>query len=185
MNDDIQEDLVQDELEVLKARATLLGIKFHPSSGVDSLKEKIRVHMSETPAETSAPVKVKTVVEETTAQLNTRLKREASKLVRCRITCMNPNKKEWEGELFTVGNAVVGTHKAFIPFDTDWHVRQIIFNQLRDRQCQIFFTVKENGRKVRRGKLIKEFSIDLLPDLTEKELKDLAQRQAMAAGTSN
>lgn len=182
MSDEYEEELVQDELDSLKARATLLGIKYHPSSGVESLKEKIRAHLSEETVVEKAPQQSG---QESETQLHQRLKKEASRQIRCRVTCMNPNKKEWEGELFTVGNAIVGTHKAMVPFDVDWHVRQIIFNQIKERKCQIFYTVRENGRKVRRGKLTKEFSIEILPDLTAKELAALAQRQAMAAGTSN
>jgi hypothetical protein len=44
--------------------------------------------------------------------------------------------------------------------------------------------VDQRGNKVRRGRLIAEFAIEELSPLSEKELKELAQRQAMAAGTS-
>jgi hypothetical protein len=67
----------------------------------------------------------------------------------------------------------------------EWHVPRIIFNQLRDRQCQIFTTKKTvRGGTQREGKLIREFSVVELPPLTEKELKELGQRQAMAAGSA-
>ena len=62
------------------------------------------------------------------------------------------------------------------------HINQ----QLLQRQCQVFYTKKDSkGNKSRVGKLIKEFSVEVLPPLTERELKDLAQRQAMANGTSD
>ena len=108
---------------------------------------------------------------------------EATKLVRIRVTCMNPAKKEWEGEIITVGNAGVGTYKKYIPFNADegWHVPNIIYQALQERQCQVFVSSKtKNGVTIRQGKLIKEFAIEVLPPLTEEELKDLAQRQAMA-----
>lgn len=109
--------------------------------------------------------------------------KEATKLVRIRVTCMNPAKKEWEGEIFTVGNSVIGTHKRFVPFNADegWHVPQIMLDMIKNRECQVFITEKsKHGVSVRRGKLIKEFAVEVLPPLTEEELKDLAQRQAMA-----
>ena len=96
---------------------------------------------------------------------------------------MNPNKKEWEGEIITAGNAGVGTFKKYIPFNADegWHVPNIIYQVLKGRECQVFSTVTgPRGNKFRKGKLIKEFAIEVLPPLTEDELKDLAQRQAMA-----
>ena len=49
------------------------------------------------------------------------------------------------------------------------------------RQCQVFTTVRDRrGNASRKGKLIKEFSIEVLDPLTEDELKELAQRQAMS-----
>ena len=121
--------------------------------------------------------------QETENQRRLRRKREASELVRIRLTCMNPNKREWEGEIFSAGNSLVGTFTKYVPFNVDdgWHVPQIILEMIRARQCQIFYTEKSrNGVNVRKGKLIKEFNVEVLPPLTPAELHDLAQRQAMA-----
>ena len=177
-------DLVQDELTVLKKRADVMGISYHPSIGLDKLKEKVNAVLTDGPVtateEETKPSDTKT---ETEGQRKLRLKKEASKLVRIRVTCMNPNKKEWEGEIFTVSNAVVGTYKKMVPFNLDegYHVPQIIYEQLKERKCQVFQTVKDNrGNKMRKGKLINEFNIEVLPPLTEAELKDLAQRQALS-----
>ena len=181
-------------LEDLKERATKLGIKFHPTIGEDKLREKVaeamtRLDGENTPASeesdevaaTSAYVAPK----ETKAQQAYRLKSEASELIRVRVTNMNPNKREWEGEIFTAANSVVGTFRKYIPFNVPWHVPRIILEQLRQRQFQHFTTeVDQRGNKVRRGRLIAEFAIEELSPLSEKELKELAQRQAMAAGTS-
>src|SRR5690606_32581434 len=112
-----------------------------------------------------------------------RKKREAEELVRIRVTCMNPAKKEWEGEIFTAGNSTVGTFKKYVPFNADdgWHVPRIIYNQIIQRQCQVFYSVKdERGNSIRKGKLIKEFAVEVLPQLTKEELQELARRQAMA-----
>jgi hypothetical protein len=106
-----------------------------------------------------------------------------AKLVRIRLTCMNPAKKEWDGEIITAGNAGVGSFKKFVPFNAEegWHVPRIIFQVLKDRQCPVFYTDKvKNGVTMRRSKLIKEFAIEVLDPLTQEELHDLAQRQAMA-----
>lgn len=165
----------QDELEVLKARADKMGISYHPSIGV----EKLRAKINETLESDEAPV------EETESQRRLRLRREAAALVRVRVTCMNPSKREWDGEIFTASNAVVGTFKRYVPFNAEdgWHVERMILNQMKQRKCQVFHTVKDSrGNRTRQGKLIPEFAIEELPPLTEKELKELAQRQAMAAG---
>jgi len=111
----------------------------------------------------------------------------ASRLVRIRVNCMNPNKTEWEGEIFTVGNRFFG-FKKYVPFNNDegWHVPFMIYEHLKERKCQIFYNTKDDrGNKTREGKLIHEFAVELMDPLTSEEMQELAQRQAMANGTSN
>lgn len=179
-----------DEITTLKARADMLGISYHPSIGVEKLREKINAKLNDQPDPDSL-VSSKAVEtakgEETDGQRRKRLKDEANELVRINVTCMNPAKKEWQGEIFTAGNSLVGTFKKFVPFNTTdgWHVPRILYEMIKARECQIFYTEKaKNGIAIRRGKLIKEFAIDVLPPLTKDELSELARRQAMAAGHS-
>ena len=165
---------LEQELEMLKTRASLLGVKYHPSISVDKLREKIDA------LDSTQDVVIKVPSDE---DKRVALIREANKLVRVRITCMNPAKKEWEGEIITVSNSVIGTIRKYIPFNADdgWHVPQAILNMLNERMCQVFNSVPDGkGNMVRKGKLVKEFSIEVLPDLTPSELYDLAQRQSMS-----
>ena len=185
--EDTQEDKVdvQDELDALKARANLLGVKFHPSISLEKLREKVNAAVTSDGAATSEeeakdPAEPK---QETIGEKRKRLKTEALKLVRIRLTCLNPAKKEWDGEIITAGNSLIGSVKKFVPFNADdgWHVPHVIYQQLKERQCQIFYTATDaRGNKVRKGKLIKEFAIEVLPPLTKEELDELARRQAMA-----
>lgn len=172
-----------DELTTLKARADLLGLTYHPSIGLEKLREKVNT-ASLPKDEPEAPAAPVVVAEETVSQRRSRKRLEANKLVRVRVTCMNPAKKEWEGEIFTAGNSLVGSFSKFVPFngaDDGWHIPHIIYEQIAQRQCQIFTTLRDaRGNSYRKGKLIKEFAVEILPDLTEKELEELARRQAMA-----
>lgn len=241
-NEDNAAASLPDELTSLKERADFLGVTYHPSIGLEKLREKVNAVMNgtapapgdlpkeETPApvvvaapapapvaapspaapvvqqtipanatpvvfaapaasETAAVVSAAPALIENEGQKRFRLKRESLKLVRVRITCMNPAKKEWEGEIFTVGNSNIGTIKKFVPFDVDegWHIPQIMLTMIKERQCQVFTTSKtKNGPSavgaiaVRQGKLIREFAIEILDPLTPEELQDLAQRQAMS-----
>jgi hypothetical protein len=183
MSDNI--NVEQDELNTLKGRADLMGISYHPSIGVDKLREKVKAAI-EGQKETKEMTKEDFVKKETLAEEQLRLSNEANALVRIRLSCMNPAKREWEGEIFTVGNSVVGSIKKYVPFNAEegWHVPRILYQMLQDRQCQTFTTEKtKNGVSVRKGKMIKEFNIEVLPQLTPKEIAELARRQAMAAGT--
>lgn len=177
-------ELKAAELESLKARADLRGVKYHPSIGADALREKIKAaEAGETPKD--EPETAEAV--ETKNQKLRRIVDEANKLIRIRLQCLNPAKREWPGEIFATGNAATGTIKKFVPFNADegYHVPNMIYQMLKDRQCQVFYNDKvKNGVTVRKGKLIKEFAIEVLPPLTPEELHDLAQRQAMANGTA-
>lgn len=185
-NDDGLE--IPDELSTLKTRADMMGITYHPNIGVEKLRDKITAAIEHTAGPVSddvPPIPELPVaqVEETTMQRKLRKRKEATELVRIRVTCMNPAKKEWEGEIFTAGNSLVGSFSKFVPFNNDegWHVPRIILNQITERQCQTFVAVRDaRGNTTRKGKLIREFAVEILPNLTPAELKDLAQRQAMA-----
>jgi hypothetical protein len=191
MSNDTDTDLiVPDELTSLKSRADLLGVKYHPSIGVDALRDKVNAAVTaEGPvkeAATTEPIAAAGAVEtasvaETDGQLRARKKREANELIRMRVTCMNPSKAEWDGEIFTAGNSVVGSFKKYIPFNADegWHVPRIIYNQIKERECQIWVSSQDaRGNTVRKGKLIKEFAIEIMDALTHEELTELARRQA-------
>lgn len=174
---------IPDEMTSLKARADQLGISYHPSIGLEKLRTKINEALSDEPKEDEKPAVAVGKGKESPQELRLRKRKEASELVRIRVTCMNPNKKEWDGEVFTAGNSAVGTFKKMVPFNAEegWHVPRIIYNMMMERKCQIFVTHTDSrGNKSRKGKMIREFSIEVLPPLTEEELHDLAQRQAMA-----
>ena len=178
----------QDELTVLKARAATLGIKHHPSIGLDKLKVKVNEALSDAPppveeAYTEVLAAEAANIPETKLQMISRLRREATQLQRVVIACMNPQKKEWEGEIFTVGNSAVGSIKKYVPFNNDegWHVPKMVLNMIQERKCQIFVNGKNHkGQAVKVAKLINEFAVQHLPALTGEELKDLAQKQAMS-----
>lgn len=177
-----------DELTSLKARADMMGVSYHPKIGVDALRTKIQDRLDgKVEAETAAPslAKAGNDGEESEGQRRARLKKEANKLVRINVTCNNPAKKEWDGEIFTAGNALVGTFKKFVPFNTTdgWHVPHAIYLMLKHREFQDFYNEKsKNGVSVRKGRIRKEFNIEIMDPLTEAELKELGRRQAMAAG---
>lgn len=176
------QELDLTELDLLKEQATSLGLNFHPNIGLDKLKTKISEAENAAGSITSS-APVVTASAETRLQLKNRLRREAGRLVRVRVACMNPAMKEHTGAIYSVGNSAIGTFKKFVQFNTDdgWHVPHIIYTHMKSRKCQIFVTKKnEKGQKTRVSKIINELSVELLPDLTEQELKDLATQQAVS-----
>jgi len=186
-----------NELDVLKARAKQMGITFHPNIGLEKLKLKVNKSIEgssepepeEKVEEPKSQVKVAprqrgpSVGLETKAQKNARLRREATRLVRVNVTCMNQNKKSWQGEMFSVGNSSIGMVKKFVMFNTPdgYYVPQIILKQIQARKFQTFVKSRDaHNNELNNGKLVPEFSVQIMTPLTSVELAELAQRQAMS-----
>jgi hypothetical protein len=174
------------EIEMLRARAKTLGLSHHPSMGLDKLKLLVKEAMEPKPSEEAPIVEIPVQTTkpapkaETTPQRRARLHKEATRLVRCVVSCMNPRKQEQEFQMFSVSNSVIGTITKVVPFDVEegFHIPKIILDNIEEAQCQVFHTVKgPRGNKVRKGKLVKEFSVRVLKPLTTKELDTLARDQ--------
>jgi hypothetical protein len=206
-----------NELDLLKQRADTMGIAYHPSIGLDKLKAKVQAKLDGEPdpsnqsdpepmadpegpeygieeaqtideAQAAAALNTFTPgVKETAAQHAAKRKQEATRLVRVRVTCMNPLKGNVKGEIIAVGNGKIGFLKKFVPFNAEqgWHIPNIILTHLKQKKFMSHYTVKDprTGRDVKRNKLIPEFAIEIMPPLTEKQLTELKQRQLMAGGS--
>ena len=197
------EDTASDELTLLKQRATLMNIKFSKSIKAENLGEKSAAKLGEDQESESeddedydgdepeaeeavvAPVapkksKMQTLREE---QLATQLK-----LVRCRIANLDPKKKDLPGEIFTIANEYIGTVRKYVPYgevtDDGYHIPFCIYTDLEARRFQNIRTTRDRrtGQTKTETTWQKEFAIEILPQLTEMELAQLAQAQ-QAAGS--
>jgi hypothetical protein len=204
------------ELEVLKQRAKVMGIQHSPNIGVETLRAKIAEKLAGEPEAPEAPAEdpaedqtEETANEPATEQLNPlagdkagqkparkKSPREAMldeqmALVRCRITNLNPSKKDLPGEIFCVGNELIGTVRKYIPYgevtDDGYHIPTILFNELDSRRFQHIRTVKDRrtGRTEVKTSWAKEFALEVLPQLTKDELNRLANAQAAAGSVDS
>lgn len=104
--------------------------------------------------------------------------RRAMKLVRCRITCNNPNKRSYTGDIFFARNKVIPGIKKMIPFNVPTHVPQILLNVIKEKQLQTFVTKRlPNGIETKTSKLVPEYNIEMLEPLTTEEFNAIRQRQ--------
>lgn len=122
---------------------------------------------------------------ETPGQKKNRLRRDAMALVRVRVSCMDPQKKNLKGELICVSNRNFGSIQRFVPFNREWHIEKVLYDVLSEKEYMVFDREKTGraGIEVVTPRNVPAFNIQVLPPLTKTELKDLAQRQAMADGT--
>ena len=106
--------------------------------------------------------------------------------VRVRITNMDPKKKDLPGEIWTVSNEYLGNVRKMIPYgeqtDEGFHIPYCLFRLLQSKRFLHIRTVKDRVTGVERQEKqwVKEFSLDVLPDLTKEELARLAAAQAAA-----
>ena len=121
------------------------------------------------------------------ASINTLTAEQAAmKLVRVVVTPNDPGMVNYPGLIFTVGMSGINNGrmiKKFVPFSNEdgWHVPTIILRQIESAEMQKFKTVsRPNGEKVLEPYLTKKFNVQILPDLTNAEIKRLADQQAAA-----
>lgn len=204
------------EMEVLKDRARKLGVTFSNNIGLDALRQrvadkqegKVSAPENEEDLVTAAKEAVKTAPEfaQPIAQVNAltgqdpaapvklktirqHLYDEQMKLVRLRITCLDPKKKDLHGELMTVANEYLGTVRKFIPFgevtDQGYHVPYCLYKMLEARKfLHIQVRTDPRTKKIDIKKTwAREFALEVLDPLTPEELERLASAQ-IAAGTN-
>jgi hypothetical protein len=194
------------ELQMLKARADMMGVVYSNNIGLDTLRKKIEDKMngvSDEPVQAAAAAEqaqpaaevihpANPLVGETKPAARKSLRQhlvdEQMKLVRLRIQCLDPKKANLPGEIFTVANEHLGTVKKFVPYgeatDGGYHVPYIIYTMLEARRFLNIRTVKDKRTGVTTpvSTWAKEFAIEVLPLLTKEELARLATAQ-LAAGS--
>lgn len=104
--------------------------------------------------------------------------KKAMKLVRVQISCNNPNKTSYQGEIFSARNKFIPEVKKFVPFNVPTHVPTILLNMIKEKKLQTFVTEKlPNGMQTKRSKLVPEYSITVLSPLTPEEFNAIRQKQ--------
>lgn len=191
LNTDIENDVVDEsaeeaEMEILKERAKLLGVRISPRIKLETLREKVNEAMADKTA-TSVVDENMSAAEKKNA-IREKLKAEQMALVRLRITNLNPDKSDLPGEIFTVANKYLGNVKKFIPYgevtDNGYHVPRFIYEQMKTRK----FLQKRTKENPRTGSIevktnwVQEFALEELPQLTEKELAKLESQQKASQG---
>lgn len=180
-----------DELAMLKTRATLMGITFSNNIGLETLRERVRAKMegeniAEQAPEPAAvnPLSDVQATPDRPITLREYMRKTQMKLVRLRIANLDPKKKDLPGEIITVANEYLGTVRKFVPYgevtDGGFHVPYCIYQFLDQRRFLNIKVTKRNGREHVEQTWAKEFSLEIMPPLTQNELNRLASAQAAA-----
>ena len=206
-SDDLQ---MPTELDLLKQRATLMGITFSNNIGEETLRQRIADKQAELDAAASGAENTgeegdtvqqeqgevnaleagaspkEEVTTERPLTLREQIRLEQMRLVRVRITCLDPKKKDLPGEILTVANEYLGTVRKFIPFgevtDDGYHIPYCLYKMLEARKFLNIRTFKDRRTgtvRVESG-YVKEFALEVLDPLTPAELAKLATAQKAA-----
>lgn len=177
---DMTPEQVEQETQNYQDKLTQVGEKFHHKAKLSTLIQQWKDY----------EVKNKNDVAMSLTEKRTKQRKEQLALVRVRITNHNPAKKNITGEIFTCGNSVLGAIKKFVPYNCEaaeaYHLPKIMYETLKERKFIQRGTKRVTIDGVKRTvpimQEVKEFSFEVLPQLTETELKVLARKQAMAKG---
>lgn len=189
-NDSVDE-LQVDEMTILKQRATMMGIKFSNNIGLEALRKKVADAQEGITEQEQPEVNplATTPVQEDKLSMAQRIRLENTRLVRVRIQNLDPKKKDLPGEILTVANDYMGTVRKYVPYgeatDNGYHIPYCLYKMLKNRKF-LHVSVKKgrNGKERVEQQWVREFAIEILPQLTEEELKQLGQAQ-LAAGSLN
>ena len=192
LDDDLDDDEENEGEEVVEAKDTdNVGIIDTETAIRLKLEKEFEKRLADKAAEIRASFELNAQTDTRVGNqglLKLKAKQRAERLIRCIITNRNPLKQSWEGEIIAVSNDLIGMQRKFVPFSLEegYHLPQIIVDTLKDKECTVFVNSKtKNGEKVKIGKLIKEYAIEILPPLTEKELEELGRQQAARGSIDN
>ena len=177
------------ELSLLKQRASMMGIVFSNNIGIEKLRERVNEKLAEEVAEENVIKSAEKKVKAKT--LRQTIMEENMRMIRLRITNLDPKKKDLPGEIITVANEYLGTVRKFVPFgevtEQGYHVPYCIYKLLKSRKFLNIRTVKNPAdplKPIIQQNWVNEFALEVLPQLTQEELDKLASTQAASGGVS-
>ena len=187
-----------DELTFLKERAKVMGIPFSNNISLETLRKRVADKMEgkdeapEVNALTGDPEIAQALATKpldpkaNAVALRKLMHATQMRQVRVRITNMDPKKKDLPGEIWTVANEYLGTVRKFVPYgeqtDDGFHIPYCLYRLLDSKRFLHIRDVKDRTTGIVRQDKVwaKEFSLDVLPTLTQGELDRLAAAQAAA-----
>lgn len=183
---DFDEMTDEQKLDMLKTRARLLGVNFSNNISVDTLLGKIQAKMAENDgAEEEEEVNPLSPKQSKQTLLQTQ-RAEQLKLIRLRITNLDPKKKDLKGEIVTFANEVIGNVRKMVPYgeatDNGFHVPYCLYKVLRNRKFLDIKTFKVGGQIRVKHSWVREFALEVLDPLTKPEIARLAASQSAAGG---
>lgn len=180
----------KEEREAIKQKADLLGVEYKNNTPTEKIRELVNEKIKSSEAAKSDESKVEEVKrmskeEEHNLKVQAQ-RREGMKLRRVIITCNDPDMKDYTTTPYmSISNRYITYPTVTAPLNVEWHVPQVYYDFLKAQEMKIAVNGKDaKGRKITTRKTIKRYNIQDLPDLTTKEIKELAAAQLARDGVA-
>ena len=165
---------LQAQIDELKAKQP--GVKSDDT--VDALVQALNINSGNSGMKISKGIKV-----DDTPNREEKIQR-ALTLIRCTVIPRDPSKVNQKAEVITMSNDLIGDLRYKIPFNLETHIPLAIYKILSNKKVNIFDDSllsgnKQTGETMGGYKSIDAYSINILPKLTEAELKALAKKQRL------
>ena len=159
--------------EELQSALELMGVKVHHNANLKTLQQAF----DEAKATPLEGIPVDSLKTDHKAHLI---------MKRYKISCMNPVKRDWTGEIFTAGNDRVGTVRKFVPYNCiaaeAWHIPAIIVEGiLAQKYLEITMKKDRNGHDYVSKAWKPSFVLSELPELSVDEMQRLAHHQRLVS----
>lgn len=154
------------EIELLKTQADILGLEYKGNISAKALRKQIMDTLNA--ADDSEGMSDN---DRATAE------KDSIKLIRCIVMPNAAHMRDYQGQLFSVGNSLINAVSKYVLFNVEYHVPKIILDHIQQQEMQFFVTRKVNGREIRESKMTRAYSVTILDPLTDEELKELARSQ--------
>lgn len=171
----------------LMDRASRLGIEVHPKAKNATIAAKIQAKLADDTDQAEMTV-IDAKAEEKAGPVPVRevagkKVHPALRLHRVTVSCNDPQKADQSGDMVSVSNGEVGDIRFYVHFNKPWHVPEIVLNTLRE--AKIFLhSSRRDGRDVVTRE-VPRYNIEVLPALSEVELKRIQDKQAAALASED
>jgi len=199
-----------DTIEEVRTVATDLDIKFSGNTGLETLKTKIVNTLSVMPSleikseidfggqdeeiEIAKPIVKqdlsvsKLLTMDPTLEKNPNIRRQiiraqALKLVRVKITNLDPSDAMLSGAIISMQSKYTGKVAKYVPFgdesENGYHIPQIIYDHIKGQKFALRKEAKGGrfGVKTYKTTMVNKFAIEVLPPLSRQEFQELAAHQ--------
>ena len=179
-NTENQED--NSRRKELLQRAALMGLTIHPNAKDDTIAAKIAAALRNEPDPETGKLETPTD-EAAVPSAKAKELHPSKRLIRASITCNDPQKADQTGDMISVSNSQVGNIRFYFPFGKPWHIPEIVLNTIKEAKLFLHSSKRDGKEVVTRE--VPRYNVEILPALTQEQIKRIADKQTAALASED